>query len=343
MIIKDRIDWTSRYELLGADMELEAADTPEVEFVAGSDLKLSFKGLFVIPDGADLVTTRLCPYITINGKEYPCGRYIITSAEKYYRAGRAETEITGYSVLYLAKRTVVEDRLHFSAGSGYLTTVRTLLIASGISTIITDEESSAVLQTDREDWDPGTPYLDIINQLLSECGYANAWPDMRGQVHLSRPAAGSAAEITHEYAEGQYSIITDPWKRSDDRYGKYNVIKLICANPDLGSPMIATAELTDPAIPYSIPNIGRVAHIENVDNIASQTELEAKAEEMIVRQMSVTETCEYYTACDPTHGCRDVTALSREGLTGIWRETGWRMPLNGAYDMTHTAERVIPA
>ena len=168
-MIKDRIDWTSRYELTGAGIELEAVDTPEIEFVASSEIKISIKGNFLIPDGVDLVTARLCPYITINGEEYPCGRYIITSAEKYYRAGRAETEITGYSVLYLAKRTVVEDRLHFSAGSGYLTTVRTLLIASGISTIITDEESSAVLQTDREDWDPGTPYRDIINQLRTAC------------------------------------------------------------------------------------------------------------------------------------------------------------------------------
>lgn len=342
MIIRDRIDWTPRYELLGGDAELTAADTPEVEFIAGSELKVSFKGRFIVPDGTDLVTTRLCPYITINGEEYPCGRYIVTSAEKSSSAGRTETEITGYSVLYLAKRTVVEERLHFSAGAGYLATVRALLIASGISAIITDDASSAVLQTDREDWDPGTPYLDIINQLLSECGYADVWPDMAGAVHISKPAAGSASEVTHRYSEGQYSVIADPWKRSDDRYGKYNVVRLVCANPDLPAPMVATAELTDPAIPYSIPNIGRVAHIENVDNVASQTELERKAQEMIVRQMSVTETCEFYTACDPTHGCRDVTALSREGLTGVWREIGWRLPLNGAYDMTHTAERVIP-
>lgn len=342
-MIKDRIDWSSRYELSGADMELEAVDTPEVEFVASSEVKISFKGRFIIPESADLVTVRLCPYMTINGTEYPCGKYIITSAEKSMRSGREETEITGYSILYLAKRKIVEDRLHFSAGAGYLNTVRTLLIASGITNIVTDTSSSATLQTAREDWDPGTPYLDIVNQLLSECGYADAWPDMRGRVHLSLPATGSSPEITHSYAEGQYSIISDAYKRSDDRYGKYNVVRVICANPELGAPMVAVSELTDPAIPYSIPNIGRVAHIENVDNIASQSQLQAMADELIIRQMRVTESCEFYTASDPTHGCRDVTALTREGLTGIWRETGWRLPLNAAYDMTHTGERVITA
>lgn len=343
MTIRDRIDWSSRYELMGGGMELEARDMPEIEFVASSEVKMSIKGTFIVPDDADLLTTRLCPYITINGIEYPCGRYIITSADRTSRQGEEETELTGYSVLYLAKRTTVEDRLHFAAGAGYLATVRTLLIASGITAIITDDETDAVLQTAREDWDPGTSYLEIINQLLGECGYADAWPDMQGAVHLSRPASGSAAEVTHKYAEGQYSIIADSYKRSDDRYGKYNVIRVVCANPDLSAPMVATAELTDPAVPYSIPNIGRVAHVESVDNIASQTELQRMADELMMRQRQLTQTCEFYTACDPTHACRDVTALSRGEITGIWRETGWRLPLSGAYNMTHTGERVIYA
>ena len=343
MIVRNRIDWSSRYELMGGGMELTAVGTPEVEFVANSEIKVSFKGTFLVPEDADLLTTRLCPYMTINGVEYPCGRYIVTSASGTTRKGVEETELTAYSVLYLAKRTTVEDRLHFSAGSGYLATVRTLLIASGITSIVVDDESSATLQTAREDWDPGTSYLEIINQLLGECGFADAWPDMEGRVHLSRPAAGSAAEITHTYAEGQYSIIGDSYKREDDRYGKYNVIRVICSNPDLSSPMVATAELTDPAVPYSIPNIGRVAHIENVDNIASQAELQRTADELMMKQRQLTQTCEFYTACDPTHACRDVTALSRGGITGIWRETGWRLPLNAAYDMTHTGERVIYA
>lgn len=339
--IKDRIDWSARYELVGAQTFIQPLDVPEIEFVSTSELKTSFKGKFDLPNGIDLMTSVLCPYITINGTEYPCGRYVITGAAYERSGGQNSCELTGYSVLYLAKRTAVEDRLHLAGGTSYITAVRQLLIESGITNIIEDDSTEATLQTAREDWEPGTSYLEIINQLLYECGYADAWPDMDGAVHLSRPVGTTTESVTHTYREGQYSIIADGYKHEDDRFAKYNVVRVICANPDYRQPKVATAVLSDPAVPYSTAHIGRVLHVETVDNIASQAELQQIADDLIFSQRTITETCEFYTACDPTHGCRDVTALDRGDLTGIWRETGWRLPISAAYDMTHTAERVI--
>lgn len=339
--IRDRLDWSSRYVLTDGT-ELSAVDLPEISYISSSELKMNIKGGWTIPPGANLYTNRLKAYITINGEEYACGRFIVTSRTDRRVGGVEYSELEGYSELYLAKRKKVEDRMHIAAGTNYLAAVRNLLISSGITAINTDDPSSLTLATAREDWESGTSYLTIVNQLLDEINYHSAWIDLAGTVHLSK-ATGALPPVKHTYNEGQYSVISDSYAKSDDTYGKYNVARVVCANPDRTAPMVATATLTDPSVPYSIPNIGRVLHIESVDNIASQAVLQAKADELILKARQKTESCEFYTAIDPTHGAHDVIALQRGSLAGKWQETEWRMPMSGAADMTHKAERVIIA
>ena len=76
----------------------------------------------------------------------------------------------GYDLCFLAQRTRLEQKLYFSAGERYTDRIQALLQQCGIQSAIV-EESDEMFATDREDWEIGTPVLDIVNSLLDEISY----------------------------------------------------------------------------------------------------------------------------------------------------------------------------
>ena len=147
----------------------------------------------------------------LNGTEYSLGTYVITTESPLRQNGTDLAELEGYSVLYLLKRTRTEGRLHLAAGTNYVTAILVLLNDAGITDYEADE-TAYTLAADREDWDEGTPYLTIVNQLLSEIGYSSVWVRLDGTVMLTRYAAPTLSGVTHTYTEGEYSLIESDYK-----------------------------------------------------------------------------------------------------------------------------------
>ena len=155
-------------------------------------------------DGINWLSDRLRVVVILNGVEYPCGVFIITTAPKRKVGGLKLIDIEGYSPLYLAQRKKLETRLHIDAGANYVTQINNLLIASGISDI-TSTATSLTLATAREDWEIGTPYLTIINQLLAEINYNSVWVNLngtaRGHSIYRAVAVGYHANLQSGYGE----------------------------------------------------------------------------------------------------------------------------------------------
>ncbi|MEG1991221.1 MAG: hypothetical protein RR351_03945, partial [Christensenella sp.] len=114
-----------------------------------------------------------------------------------------------------------------------------------------------------------------------------------------------------------------------------------CSNPDHETPLTAVSVNDSADIPFSTVNIGRVLHAETVDNIASQAELQSKADLLKFQSMQTGETIEFYTSPNPTHTAFNTVALDNDELTGVFSETEWRLPLSAESDMVHKAKRVI--
>ncbi len=331
-----------RYEVLrggGVYAELSPIDTPEISYVSSSALKMSMRGTFRYPEeDLNFVSDRLRIVAVINGTEYPCGTFVVTGVTESHSATDDAVELEAYSILYLAQRKKTESRLHLSAGTNYITAVSSLLIGAGITGIVSSA-TGLTLASDREDWEIGTPYITIINDLLDEINYNSAWVDLEGRVNLTPYAAPSAANIAHTYTAGEYSLITDTWKRTDDVYSKCNVFLCICGNPDL-TPMSATAVNDDPNCRYSTVHIGRVLYVETVDNVPNQAALTARANNLLAKSLLSEETVEFETQFMPTHTAFETVALDNGRMSGIYAETEWRMPLDPRNAMVHKAKRV---
>ena len=126
-----------------------------------------------------------------------------------------------------------------------------------------------------------------------------------------------------------------------DLFDKSNVFMVICQNPDLSAPLIATAENNDASSPFSISNIGRVLSVTQVNNTPNLTALQATANKQRTLSMLSTETVEFITAINPVHTSFDVLALDNDELSGLFEETEWTLTLGADADMRHKAKRVI--
>lgn len=344
MKLRNSNTFSVRYEILrdGATIgTMRAYDPAEIRCEAESDMVLSIKGTFHAEEGRNYFQDRVRPVVVINDQEYPMGLYVITTEEKTEQDGQRLSVLEGYSVLYLARRKKIETRLHIPAGTNYITVIKDLLATAGIADVQADE-TAYTMATDREDWEIGTPVLEIVNALLAEISYRGAYVDLGGTVQLRRYKAPTLDDAAHIYTEGRDSIITPEYKITDDRYEKANVFRLYCDNPDMEALMVATSENNSSSSPFSTVNIGRVLHNEQVDNIPSQTALQERADAMRDKSMQTTEEIEFYTAIAPVHTPHDVVAIQTGGASGIFAETGWRISLSPESDMVHTGRRVIP-
>lgn len=343
MRIKAANTWSARYEVLrdgAVCAEIHAADhSGEVQFVESSELKMSVRGRFFDFSGVDFLTDRLRPVVTVNGEDYPCGVYVITTETENRSDGLVTRDIEGYSLLELARRKKIEERVHLSAGSNYLTQIIALLSGCGLSAF-RSTATAYTLSADREDWEIGTPVLTIVNELLAEINYRPAWVDLAGNVCLTPYEAPSLDNIDHTYSEGEFSVIEPSYTRTTDRYGKANVFRVVCDSPDLAEPMAAVAENNAEGSPFAISRLGRILYTENVDGTPSQEALQARADRLRDESMQITEEAEFYTAPIPDHNAYDVVGLASGNLAGLYTESEWRLPMSPGASMYHRARRV---
>lgn len=156
-------------------------------------------------------------------------------------------------------------------------------------TSIDAESTSYTFATDRQDWEVGTPVLDIVNQLLAEISYNSAWVDLSGAVRLTKYEQPSISTVDHIYNSGEYSLIEDYYEITRDRFSKCNVFRVTCENPELDSPMVATSINDSADSPYSVSKMGRILYTEDVDNIPSQVALQAYADKLKYQSLQTTE------------------------------------------------------
>lgn len=335
----------ARYEILrngGVWTEMYPAGSAEIQNLSSSALKMSLRGTFYKPGkDVDFLTDRIRAVLHINGVDYNKGVYIATTMEEIGGSDGEKLDIEAYSMLYLAQRSKLEGVYTIPAGTNYITAIQTLLIESGITDYVA-EETSLVMSTARQDWEEGTARLDVINELLAEINYNSAWADLNGKIHLTKYTPPSNENIRHTYRQGEYSVLTPDYKASTDLFGKPNVFKCICDNPDLDEPLVATAVNEDPNSQFSTVSLGaRILHLERVDNVPDLKTLQERADNLRIKSLQTTQEVEFVTAPMPEHETYDTVALDNGNITGIYTETEWRITMDASGLMTHKGKRVI--
>lgn len=322
---------------------LQIIGEPTIDSNSESELKTSMFGIFKDDSDVNWLTDELKPFQIIDGEEYPVGVFPIGT----YSTHTDENGVLSVSVeaydrsLYLHQRKT-ESILHLSAGTNYIQAVEQLLVDAGIFLYMATP-TAEVLPTDREDWDIGTSYLSIINTLLSEINYGQIWFNSNGLAVLQPAKTPSPSNIDHQYSgQDKINVLQRPNSVETDAFDTPNVFIVICDNPDLPEPLIASAVNDNPLSALSIIKRGRrIVQVHRVDNIASQAALDDYAQRLRSSSMLASEVATISTANVPGHGVYDTVALVHPDLDGIFQEISWHLILAPGQTMIHKLRRSI--
>ncbi len=204
------------------------------------------------------------------------------SRDAYY--GSSEGVVDLYSTLTVLEKKKVRSTLSIPAGTNAVDWAREAVESLGLR--CTFAPSSARLNVAKT-YERDTSYLAVVNGLLDFANYASADVNGYGGIVLKPyvdPSGRSAARTIRSDADG---IAAPEFSIEEDYFDVPNVVSLVCSN-EKGS-CSATAEFSDPASPLSTANRFEVTYTEQIDDVASQAALEAKARSRLQDKLSFVE------------------------------------------------------
>lgn len=339
--------------------ELYASGEPTLRMSGNGEIKCSLQGTFLpfVIDArgqrmeANWLIDEIKPVLTINGVDYPLGVLMPASITPRTEKSMSTLDIQAYDRCWRVRDTKVESRVYFASGTKYLEAVVTLLAECGVATI-SKTDTTLALTNARDDWEPGTDYLSIVNELLKEINYKPLWFNQDGAAILEPASIPTAKNIKHTFSnkkpdprnpkEVQFINVYPRITKTTDIYQKPNVFIAICSNPDKSGPMSAKAENKNPESPLSIQRRGRkITQVQKVNNVPNQEALQAYVDQRLAESMVTGEIIELQTALQPGFGVDDVSAVNFDDLNGICIEREWTMQLKPGGVMTHKMERVV--
>ena len=339
--------------------EIFADDAPNMRMSGSGEIKRSLQGTF-LPYALDVrgremeinwLVDEIKPYLVLDGVEYPLGVFMPATISPKKEKGKTTLSVEAYDQCWRVRDYKVESRVAFDQNAKYIGCIESLLAACGIAAI-SAVDTDSTLATARDDWETGTSYLSIVNELLKEINYKDLWFDENGTAILEPASIPTARNIKHRFTdqkpdprnEKEIGMINvhPVMTKTTDIYQKPNVIICICSSPDRTSALRATAENMNPESPLSIQRRGRrIVQVVKVNNIPDQNALDAYAERLLMESMVTGEELSFQTPLQPGFGVDDVCAVKYEDLSGVCVEREWSMELRPGGTMSHRVERVV--
>lgn len=325
------------------ELHAVAGAEPRILMDDGSSIKTKLSGSFLIPEEEiNWLSDEIQPVMIIDGEEYPLGIFLPANVSETETDTERRVSVDAFDRGWIVKDYRMERMLFFQAGTEYISAISSILAECGI-TLISTVASAEVLAEDRADWEIGTPAIDVVNQLLAEINYEELWFDQQGAAVLEPKATPTANNIEHTLDETSVESLMLPGiQRTTDFHSAPNVFICVCSNADKDSAMVAIAENTNPQSPLSLARRGRrIPVLVNVDNIASQEELQLYADRMVTDSLLKGDVIGVTTCLLPGYGVGDIVALRYGELSAICRAKRWSMDLKVGGRMAFTLERVI--
>lgn len=273
--------------------------------------------------------------------EFALGVFLMASSVRTSGNGRVMRDIAGYDLSIIPFQLKAATRYVVAAGVVVTDTVADILSFAGCpgAQIVGSTETTAAQQ----DWDPGTPYSKIIQDLLNSINYTSLYFDENG-VPRARPyLAPSDRSVEITYSADSKSVTLEDGTDTLDLWDIPNSWTLVASQVDQTVLSSSFANMS-PASPTSIPVRGRtVTFFDSSDQSTSQAVIDAKVRTMAHDASQVYETVALTTANMPIHGENNILRVThtRLGLADVFSETQWNMTLTAGGTMTHSVRRVV--
>lgn len=218
---------------------------------------------------------RIKIFANVNGKAWSLGVFLPSSPCMKHTAAGVEFTVELSDKLIILDKDCISDALSLPVGTVLTRWVTNCITASG-ETNINIEPST---RTNKRPlvWEPGTPKLTVINDILDYIGYFSLLADENGQYTASPYIIPAERPIMWRFGAGEYSLTSTNFtyeQNLDDIPNKIIYIAQSASTVVNGvtvegtykqQPLKAVATNTDPASPFSYQNRGRWVTRVNVD------------------------------------------------------------------------------
>lgn len=287
----------------------------------------------VVHTAFDMFSDRLRPVMVVNDDEYNFGDFMVIGAPLTDNGKEDIYEIEAYDETMILKESALTERKYYAAGTQYLNIINALLTDCGFSKVIEDATSAAV--TIDHEYAVGTPYLDIINELLDEIGYSHIFAGADGYIYLVNNSTKTAADYI--YTDDNSTIVGDI-QTDTDIYKLPNVVIGVVSSPDIPTVMKYKRVNDDPRSVISTVRRGyNVVESFELDDCPDIATLQRAVNQRFLESTQATETATISTMPDGNHPYGSYVSLGENGLNKLFREVGWSITFGEK--MTHNLER----
>jgi hypothetical protein len=235
----------------------------------------------------------------------------------------------------------VTTRYTVASGANVIAEVKSLLTGAGI-TATNLTPSSKTLPAAR-DWDPGTPKLEIINDLLHAIAYDDLWFDGDG-VAVAAPYVSPAQRASaYTYRDDGQSVMFPEVEQSLDLWNVPNRWVRYVSESDV---VTMRSEYTNSSAssPTSTVSRGRtITSVASADAV-DQASLDAIVQRAAFESSQVYEVVQLATAVMPMHAHRDVLTMTYSGMdipAQTYEEIAWGFELKAGANMKHAIRRIV--
>lgn len=189
----------------------------------------------------------------------------------------------------------------------------------------------------------GTPVIEIINKMLDTAGYTPLWVDSNGVFRSSPYVLPTNRPSEYTYEDNELSVTYNGMNEELDLFNTANYIIVIQSNVEK-TPLWKARANNDPLSPLSTVSTGRrIVDYREVDNLNTQTEVDAYAERILQETSMAYQKIKFNTALMPFHEYQDCLRVrySELEVDDRYIETSWKMQLKVGGEMEHEARKVV--
>ena len=220
---------------------------------------------------------------------WPLGVFLCSSPDDAYTDGLVTCSVALFDKTLIPRRTRVRFSYTVTAGVNVIDKVRTLLnlYYGGRHTI---EDSTATLRSSMT-WEADTPWLTVINELLSAAGYFALAADGDGVLRSGPYVRPQDRPRVFDFTDGDVSIYDPGFTHRKDDFDVPNRVSL-SSRADGDTPALRSSITLDdiaPGHPWATSTTGQIIdRVERDVEATSQAVLDAKAERLMREALQVT-------------------------------------------------------
>lgn len=326
-----------------AKFRIPAAEAANIDFY-GDQIKAYAE--LLMPDGGYATFSVGTFDVTTSGR-----RWINKIAKGGNTVQATESvEVVGYDGLVRLQQASSHLRYASSVGEFFTEEMKGPLSSVRLGIQGYNITPSTVTEATQLEWEVGTSYLTIVNNLCEQINYDPIHLNGQGIATTGPYTPPELASVAYTYLVDRKSVIIPGIDVELDLFDIPNVFVAMVSEPDR-PPLRSMYTNDDPNSPFSVGNRGReiVKIIDpaldssrgEITSAATQAILDEKVTRAAQEATQQFEVCEFTTGLMPFHDHADVLMIDYGAGDLRYRETAWSMDLVAGGQMKHSMRRVV--